>query len=83
MDLLYIFFYMGKCQNNKGSWQVKKNPKIRKKTQIGPDLTHPPPYTIFYFFGNMYNNKKKHNFQKKRKSELGLESAQDVDSILF
>ena len=59
-----------------GSCQVLKNPR---KTQNGQ--TPPTPYPIFFFFGNMYNNKKQlknthkktNNFQKKRVSELGLD----------
>ena len=55
----------------KGSCQVKKIQKFEKNSDW-PDTTHPPPYPICYFSGNMYNKQKtqkKHtkiqNLQKK------------------
>ena len=48
-----------------GSCQVLKNKKIREKLRMA--WRHPPPYTIFFFFGNMYNNKKQLKNTKKNK----------------
>ena len=47
-----------------GSCQVLKNKKIREKLRMA--RRHPPPYPIFFCFGNMYNNKKQLKNTKKK-----------------
>ena len=44
----------------KGPCQSEKIQKSEKNSDW-PDPTHPTPYPIFYFFGNMYSKKQHQN----------------------